>query len=111
MKMVNGCSNSVLILISTILSVYAPTLCSTPEAKDIVYEELEATIRQTPSEENIFLLGDFNALPRQIQGLRVLCEESGWTDLGQHEALDINGKVAVTDGSMVPGKTRETVTR
>ena len=46
---------------TTILSVYAPTLCSTSEAKDIFYEELEATIRQTPSEENIFLLGDFNA--------------------------------------------------
>ncbi|XP_063613563.1 uncharacterized protein LOC134786815 [Penaeus indicus] len=43
------------------LSVYAPTLCSTAEAKDQFYEELEAKIRQIPAKEHLFLLGDFNA--------------------------------------------------
>lgn len=45
----------------TILSVYAPTLCSTAEAKDLFYEELEAKVKQVPIEERLFLLGDFNA--------------------------------------------------
>lgn len=44
-----------------ILSVYAPTLCSSDEAKDAFYEELEAKIREIPQNENLFLLGDFNA--------------------------------------------------
>ena len=46
---------------TTILSVYAPTLCSSTEAKDMFYEELEAKMRQIPAEEHLFLLGDFNA--------------------------------------------------
>lgn len=44
-----------------ILSVYAPTLCSTAEAKDAFYEELETRIRAIPANDNLFLLGDFNA--------------------------------------------------
>ncbi|XP_047496567.1 uncharacterized protein LOC125044159 [Penaeus chinensis] len=43
-----------------ILSAYAPTLCSTSEVKDQFYEELEAKIRQIPTKEQLFLLGDFN---------------------------------------------------
>ena len=46
---------------ANILSVYAPTLCSTAEAKDKFYEELEAKIQQIPAKEHLFLLGDFNA--------------------------------------------------
>ena len=46
---------------ANILSVYAPTLCSTAEAKDQFYEELEAKIQRVPSKEHLFLLGDFNA--------------------------------------------------
>ena len=44
-----------------IVSVYAPTLCSTSEAKDMFYEELEARIREITANDNLFLLGDFNA--------------------------------------------------
>lgn len=44
-----------------IFSIYAPTLCSTAEAKDAFYEELETRIREIPAKENFFLLGDFNA--------------------------------------------------
>ena len=46
---------------ATILSVYAPTLSSTAEAKDQFYEELETTIREIPAAEKLFLLGDFIA--------------------------------------------------
>lgn len=47
--------------LANILSVYAPTLCSTAEAKDKFYEELEAKLQQIPAKEHLFLLGDFNA--------------------------------------------------
>ena len=46
---------------ANVLSVYAPTLCSTAEAKDQFYEELEAKLQQIPTKEHLFLLGDFNA--------------------------------------------------
>ena len=35
---------------TTILSIYAATLCSLAEAKDVFYENLEANIRQTTAE-------------------------------------------------------------
>ncbi len=44
-----------------ILSIYAPTLCSSAETKDNFYEELETTIKEIPTTEHLFLLGDFNA--------------------------------------------------
>ncbi|XP_062614292.1 uncharacterized protein LOC134276017 [Saccostrea cucullata] len=44
-----------------ILSIYAPTLSSTVETKDTFYEALETTIREIPSTEQVYLLGDFNA--------------------------------------------------
>ncbi|XP_063590370.1 uncharacterized protein LOC134767242 [Penaeus indicus] len=47
--------------LANILSVYAPTLCSTVEAKDQFYKELEAKIRQISAKEHLFLHGDFNA--------------------------------------------------
>lgn len=43
-----------------IISAYAPTLCSSAEAKDNFYEELENAIKSTDSEQ-LYLLGDFNA--------------------------------------------------
>lgn len=43
------------------LSVYAPTLTSSPEAKDQFYEALEETVSQIPRSESLYLLGDFNA--------------------------------------------------
>ncbi|XP_071956845.1 craniofacial development protein 2-like [Antedon mediterranea] len=44
-----------------ILSIYAPTLCSTPESKDEFYEELDSAIRGISDTEHLYLLGDFNA--------------------------------------------------
>ena len=44
-----------------IVSVYAPTLCSTPEDKDQFYQALDETISRIPSTEGLYLLGDFNA--------------------------------------------------
>ncbi len=44
-----------------ILSIYAPTLCSSDETKDKFYDELETTIKEIPTTEHLFLLGDFNA--------------------------------------------------
>ncbi len=44
-----------------ILSIYTPTLCSSAETKDTFYEELETTIKEIPTTEHLFLLGDFNA--------------------------------------------------
>ena len=43
------------------LSIYAPTLCSLVENKDKFYEELESSIREIPTTEHLYLLGDFNA--------------------------------------------------
>jgi len=45
----------------SLISVYAPTLSSTPEAKDEFYENLSSTIMSIPSTEQLVLLGDFNA--------------------------------------------------
>ena len=44
-----------------IISAYAPTLTSTPEAKDQFYEALQEIPSGIPSSEGIYLLGDFNA--------------------------------------------------
>ncbi|XP_063592477.1 uncharacterized protein LOC134769668 [Penaeus indicus] len=46
---------------ATIISVYAPTLYSTPEDKDQFYGILDDVISQTPSTDTLYLLGDFNA--------------------------------------------------
>ena len=46
---------------ANIISVYAPTLCSTPEEKDHFYEALDQEIANTHPNEAIYLLGDFNA--------------------------------------------------
>ncbi|RLJ22852.1 hypothetical protein DJ030_00095 [bacterium endosymbiont of Escarpia laminata] len=44
-----------------LISVYAPTLYSTPEAKDEFYGNLESIISQILPQEHLLLLGDFNA--------------------------------------------------
>ncbi|XP_047489149.1 uncharacterized protein LOC125039353 [Penaeus chinensis] len=46
---------------ATIISVYAPTLYSTPEDKDQFYGALDDIISQTPSTDMLYILGDFNA--------------------------------------------------
>ena len=44
-----------------IVSVYAPTLCSTPEEKDRFYQALDEMISRIPNTEGFYLLGNFNA--------------------------------------------------
>ena len=52
-----------------ILSIYAPILDSAAETKDVFrfYVDLETTIRQIPSTEQIYLLGDFNVRIGTVQ--------------------------------------------
>jgi len=45
----------------TLVNAYSPTLSSTPDAKDEFYENLASIIRNIPSQEQLVLLGDFNA--------------------------------------------------
>ena len=45
----------------TIISAYAPTLCSSNEDKDAFYEQLNEIIREVPAANKLLLLGDFNA--------------------------------------------------
>ena len=42
----------------TLISVYAPNLMVTPDAKDKFYENLCATINKAPSKDQVILLGD-----------------------------------------------------
>ena len=44
-----------------IMRVYAPTICSSAEAKNELYDELETAIKRFLVREHLFLLGDFNA--------------------------------------------------
>ncbi len=68
---------------ANIISVYAPTLCSTSEEKDQFYEALDETISRIPSTEGLYLLGDFNA--------RVGADHESWpTCLGLHGRGKIN---------------------
>ena len=45
----------------SLISAYAPTLTSTPEAKDEFYSSLNVVIKNIPNNEQIVLLGSFNA--------------------------------------------------
>lgn len=45
----------------TLISVYAPTLCSNDEDKDRFYDDLSSLITTIPTSEGVFILGDFNA--------------------------------------------------
>ena len=64
---VNGSARILTIRLSTrvgranILSVYAPTLCSTAGSKDQFYEELDGAIGNIPKTEQLDILGDFKA--------------------------------------------------
>ena len=80
---VNGSARILTIRLSTrpgcanILSVYAPTLCSTADSKDQFYEELDVAIGNIPKTEQLYILGDFNA--------RVGADHEAWpTCIGHH---------------------------
>ena len=45
----------------TLVSVYAPTMSATSDTKDELYENLAAIISSFPNNEQLILLGDFNA--------------------------------------------------
>ena len=47
--------------IATLVSVFAPTLCLSDDVKGRLYDTLYSTIRRTSQNENVILLGDFNA--------------------------------------------------
>lgn len=53
-----------------ILSIYAPTLFSSAEVKDEFYWNLEASIKEFPAIEQLFLRRDFN--------LRVRADHDSW---------------------------------
>ena len=62
---------------ATFISAYAPTLNSSDEIKEKFYEELRCILQKIPPNDNIFLLGDFNA--------RVGNESASWPKvLGEH---------------------------
>ena len=46
---------------ATVISAYAPTLPCTDQAKDAVYEELNAFVKDVPPSVKLILLGDVNA--------------------------------------------------
>ena len=67
----------------SLISAYAPTLTSTAEAKDKVYDDLSAAIRRIPDRELLFIAGDFNA--------RVGVNHNSWlTCLGQFGIGKVN---------------------
>ena len=67
----------------SIVSVYAPTLCTPGDVKDHFYEQLENLIGRIPQAEPLLLLGDFNA--------RVGADCESWPScLGPHRTGRMN---------------------
>ena len=67
----------------TFVSVYAPTMSATSDTKDEFYENLAASISSVPNNEQLVLLGDFNA--------RVGADHDTWPScLGQFGVGKIN---------------------
>lgn len=46
---------------ATVISAYAPTLSADQETKTQFYEEINYVVQQIPAEDQLFVLGDFNA--------------------------------------------------
>ena len=68
---------------ATILSCYAPTLQATAEDSDTFYERLDSEIRNTPQNDKLVVLGDFNA--------RVGRDHMAWENtLGRHGIGNMN---------------------
>ncbi|XP_022797664.1 craniofacial development protein 2-like [Stylophora pistillata] len=61
---------------TNLLSVYAPTLTSSTDAKDTFYSQLDDAIKHIPNNEVLILLGDFNA--------RVGNDQGSWPDCLGH---------------------------
>ena len=60
----------------TVISVYAPTLCSSQESIMAFYQDLRVCITSIPNADKILLLGDFNA--------RVGSDHDTWNALGRN---------------------------
>lgn len=63
----------------TVISAYAPTLNSMPEAKAQIYEALDATLSRIPSAESMYRLGDFNT--------RVGSDRNSWPTCLRHHGI------------------------
>ena len=63
----------------SLLSIYAPTICSTSEAKDQFYEALDDAISRIPSTEGPYMLRDFN--------VRVEGDSEAWTACFGHHGI------------------------
>ena len=46
---------------ATVFSVYAPTLQAEPAEKDKFYSEFRSLLQNTPADDKLLILGDFNA--------------------------------------------------
>ena len=63
--------------ILTLISAYAPTLCSSDEDKEDFYDSLNSIVKSVPQSNKLLLLGDFNA--------RVGTDQESWDGvLGHH---------------------------
>ena len=68
---------------ATLISVYAPTLQADPEDKDKFYADLRSLVQSTPTDDKVFILGDFNA--------RVGRDTEAWKGvLGKHGVGNCN---------------------
>ncbi|CAB3257716.1 unnamed protein product [Arctia plantaginis] len=67
----------------TLMSVYAPTLSSSAELKDIFYDRLSCTVQEVRSGDRLIILEDFNA--------RVGQSQTSWPEcVGSHGVGKIN---------------------
>ncbi|PZC71480.1 hypothetical protein B5X24_HaOG213343 [Helicoverpa armigera] len=67
----------------TLISAYAPTLKSSPESKDLFYDQLCETLSRVRSGDRLIILGDFNA--------RVGQSHASWPDcMGSHGVGTLN---------------------
>lgn len=68
---------------ATIISAYAPSMTNDDATKEKFYSDLDMLLRQTPKEDKIILIGDFNA--------RVGTDKPAWPGtLGQHGVGKMN---------------------
>ena len=73
----------------TLISAYAPTLCSSDDDKEVFYDQLNGVIKEVPAANKLLLLGDFNA--------RVGTDHESWDGvLGHHGVGNEN-----TNGTML----------
>lgn len=76
---------------ATIVSAYAPTLQADEPTKDAFYHQLDTTINNTPREDKLIILGDFNA--------RVGTDYTLWPEvLGKHGVgkMNDNGRLLLS---------------